>query len=140
MAFREQPSTAGSGWGRDVGGGGGRECGGGRKTFYFWEQRYEEAKLREAFLIEALGGRYAVGDLHRRWTPPIVVSRVLEAVVAEPRLSVHRLKAQIPDIGHHAIQNILLRYSLNTFERRLAYAQAHTPVTLAVRPALSWPG
>jgi transposase-like protein len=114
-----------------------------RKTFYIWKRRYEQARAREETILTLLEDRYASGFEHPRAIPKQLVQRVLDLVAVEPELSVHRLDIKIPSVGHHGIQNILERFSLNTFEKRLAYAQVRLRDASArqaqkVQPVTGW--
>ncbi|MCH7952150.1 transposase, partial [Patescibacteria group bacterium] len=111
-----------------------------RRTFYLWKRRYQEARVREEALLEALEDRYSTGFAHPRATPQRLIQQVLDAVVNKPELSVHRLSRALPSVGHHAVQNILERNSLNIFEKRLAYARAQAADVAPVRPVTGWVG
>ncbi|EKD95599.1 MAG: hypothetical protein ACD_24C00432G0001, partial [uncultured bacterium] len=55
---------------------------------------------------------------------------ILDAVVHYPEMSSHKLVHVLPAVGgrpvvgHHGVQNVLRRHNLNTYEKRLAFAQS----------------
>ena len=115
-----------------------REAGISRFTLYLWLKRY-----REQPTLEGLGNRWVFGRRHYRATPEVVEQRVLEEIIRDPSLSSHRLAKKLAVVGNHGVQNVLFRYGLNTFEKRLAYArlrEAAARQAQAVRPELSWLG
>ncbi|MBU3957302.1 glycosyltransferase family 2 protein, partial [Patescibacteria group bacterium] len=70
-----------------------------------------------------------------RQTPELYEKAVLDIVAHYPQLGVERIAQVLPKIagkpivGYHGVQKILERYSLNTYEQRVAYARAQiTPV------------
>lgn len=98
-----------------------------KTTFFKWRQRYLEAK--ELGRLLALGDRYVSGSVHHKYIDESVKDKVVELVAQNPAWSVHRIAASVaqsggkPVIGHHAIQDLLLKRDLNTMEKRQLYAQ-----------------
>lgn len=98
-----------------------------KTTFFKWRQRYLEAK--ELGRLLALGDRYVSGSVHHKYIDESVKDKVVELVAQNPAWSVHKIAASVaqtegkPVIGHHAIQDLLLKRDLNTMEKRRLYAQ-----------------
>lgn len=108
-----------------------------RPLFYKWLKRYQAApddKKREALQDK----KPTVGRYYRQ-TPEKYEEAVLSVVAQYPGFGVERIIQVLPQIagksivGHHGVQNVLRRYELNTYEKRLAYAQSQvTPVTKVI--------
>ncbi len=100
-----------------------------KTTFFKWRQRYLEAK--ELGRLLALGDRYVSGNVHHKYIDESVKDKVVEIVAQNPDWSVHRIAASVaqtggkPVIGHHGIQDLLLKRDLNTIEKRQLYAQGY---------------
>ncbi|MFC1727801.1 helix-turn-helix domain-containing protein, partial [Patescibacteria group bacterium] len=90
-----------------------------RFTFYKWYQRY--LKAGEG----GLKSHRPVGQKHWRITPSNVEKEILNLVIKRPELSTHKIAHKLASVGNHGVQNVLLRNSLNTYDLRLAYSQAH---------------
>ncbi|OGD98856.1 hypothetical protein A3B54_03930 [Candidatus Curtissbacteria bacterium RIFCSPLOWO2_01_FULL_42_50] len=91
-----------------------------RYTYYAWLKKYQEERT-----IASLAHNRPRGEDHPRFVGDKIRKPVLDLVAANPEYSVHQLHRQLAGIsGHHAIQNLLLREGLNTYDRRLAYAQS----------------
>src|SRR3990172_801148 len=110
-----------------------------RPTFYSWLRKYQEAVDDKK--VEALVRNYKKGQAHHRSLTREVEEAILEIVRRSPGLSVHRILAHVPQVsgrpvvGHHGIQNVLLRNDLNTYERRLSWAAAQKAPEAAGVPA-----
>lgn len=104
-----------------------------RTIFYRWLKRYEEAP--EGKKLEALWEKKPVVDKYFNQAPEEYKQVVLSAVRQYPELSTHKLVWVLPQVGgrpilgNHGVQNVLHRYNLNTYEQRLAYAQAYRKPT-----------
>lgn len=107
-----------------------------RHTFYKWLRRYEEVGPEEE--ISALSDKRPSGEQHWKSIDDLTSQRILETVLAEPQLSARQIAKKIGFVSQHGVHNVLLRHSLNTFEKRVAYAQEQAAVTPAVRPEVSW--
>src|SRR3989338_7242321 len=91
-----------------------------RYTYYAWLKKYQEERT-----IASLAHNRPRGEDHPRFVGDKIRKPVLDLVAANPEYSVHQLHRQLAGIsGHHAIRNLLLREGLNTYDRRLAYAQS----------------
>ncbi|KKR50633.1 MAG: hypothetical protein UT84_C0009G0020 [Candidatus Curtissbacteria bacterium GW2011_GWA1_40_16] len=106
-----------------------------KTIFYRWLKRYQQAgylskdQFNEHAAINALEdkkpfiSRY-VGQVDKKYE-----DLILDAVEHYPQLSSHKLVKILPYVGnrpvvgHHGVQNVLRRFNLNTYERRLQYAQ-----------------
>jgi cellulose synthase/poly-beta-1,6-N-acetylglucosamine synthase-like glycosyltransferase/transposase len=108
-----------------------REAGVSRTICYKWLARVKEVggEAREG-LLEVKRGR---PERWARQASSEVEQLVLSIVAKHPELSAHKIGGVLPEIegkkpiGHHGIQNILMRYGLNTYEKRWAYSQTHRP-------------
>ncbi len=105
-----------------------------RPNFYKWLKRYKQ--VPEVARLEAMENKEREVERYYRQTPEKYEEAVLSVVGKYPEFGVARIVKALPDIagkpivGHHGVQNILRRKDLNTYEKRLAYAQAQvTPVT-----------
>ena len=105
-----------------------------RKTFYKWLVRYKEAKERGADLLRAMEDSYAEGFVHPRSVSAELQERILGIVRQYPEYSTHEIAGILPWVGNHGVQNVLRRLNLNTYEKRLAYAQEFVPRPL-ITPA-----
>lgn len=104
-----------------------------RPAFYKWLKRYQTAP--EDRKLEALQDKVAKVKQYYQQTPEKYEQAVLSIVGQYPQLGVKKIVQALPQIagkpivGHHGVQNILRRHSLNTYEKRLAYARVQvTPV------------
>ncbi len=102
-----------------------------RPTFYSWLERFKAAEALEgdsSDIIEALARHYKRGYENHRSAGVSARDLVLNLVSEKPELSVHELYKIVPKrdgkpvIGHHAIQNILVRENLNTIGQRIKFA------------------
>ncbi|MDO8658825.1 MAG: helix-turn-helix domain-containing protein, partial [Candidatus Levybacteria bacterium] len=92
-----------------------------RFTFYKWQNRYKKASSWN--WQEALSSQKAKGHRHWKYIPFEKQKLVLNLVSSHPEYSIHWLyKILKGEIGYYGIQNILVRNKLNTYQRRLAYA------------------
>src|SRR3989344_2755666 len=99
-----------------------------RKTIYAWLHQLEQTgHIQE---------RYASGFSHPRALQEEDHNRVLDTVVADPKLSIHSLAQKFP-YSSHGIWNILHSYQLTTQDARVAYAQKRQ-ASLAILPKPSW--
>jgi cellulose synthase/poly-beta-1,6-N-acetylglucosamine synthase-like glycosyltransferase/transposase-like protein len=108
-----------------------------RPVYYKWLKRYQAAPQDSK--PEALQDRTPKIEHYFRQTPEKYEEAVLSVVSQYPQFGVARIVEVLPEIGgkpivgHHGVQNILRRYDLNTYEKRLAYSQdLVTPVTRAI--------
>ncbi len=104
-----------------------------RVIFYRWKRRYDEALAGQK--LEALWDKKpAPGRFYHQATQE-VEKAVLAVVIKYPELSTHKIVEFLPQIGgkpilaNHGVQNVLRRYDLTTYEKRLAYSSArlHVP-------------
>ena len=113
-----------------------RKYGISRYTFYKWLKRYKNASQNWR---EALLSQKSKGENHWRYIPYSNQKLVLDLVSSYPEYSAHKLYRLLGGkIGHHGIQNILLRNSLNTYQRRLAFAKAQTAVIPRQEEEKAW--
>lgn len=111
-----------------------------RPIFYKWLKRYKAAPADKK--IEALEDKKPKVERYYRQTPEKYEEAVLSAVAQYPELGVKKVVAVLPRIagkpivGYHGVQKILERHSLNTYEKRLAYARVQ--VTPVVRLISTW--
>ncbi len=105
-----------------------------RPSLYKWLKRYHLAQKDKK--LEAMEDKKPQISRYSRQTPAMYEKVVLDAVAQHPQLGVKRILevlpriADKPIIGYHGVQNILRRHDLNTFQKRLDYAQTQiTPVT-----------
>ncbi|MBI4100792.1 glycosyltransferase [Candidatus Microgenomates bacterium] len=103
-----------------------------RTIFYRWLKRYEAAV--EDQRLEALWDKKPKVERYWRQTPQNYEQAVLSLIIEHPELSTHKLVEFLPQIGgrpilsNHGVQNVLRRYNLGTYEKRLAYSKAlHHP-------------
>src|SRR3989344_6047914 len=95
-----------------------RDFGISRKTLYKWLKTYNE--LGEQGLVDIR----ARGEEHPRTIPQEKKQKLLEFISQSPEYSVHKLYQELRgEIGHHGIQNILLRENLNTISKRRLWAE-----------------
>lgn len=102
-----------------------------RTIFYRWLKRYEEAM--EGQRLEALWDKKPKVEKYFNQAPKQYEDAVLSAIAQYPELSTHKLVEVLPHVGgkpilgNHGVQNVLQRYNLNTYEKRLTYSksQAH---------------
>jgi cellulose synthase/poly-beta-1,6-N-acetylglucosamine synthase-like glycosyltransferase/transposase-like protein len=104
-----------------------------RPNFYKWLNRYRAAP--EDKKLQALQDKTAKVERYYRQTPEKYEEAVLSVVAQYPEFGVAKVVQALPQVagkpivGHHGVQNVLRRHDLNTYEKRLAYAQAQvTPV------------
>jgi len=107
-----------------------------RKTFYKWLARYQEAKEKEAVLLQAMEDDYVEGFTHPRSISEKVQEEILRLVRQNPEYSTHKIAQILAEVGNHGVQNVFQRLSLNTYEKRLAYAEAYQPTFLPVAGVL----
>lgn len=114
-----------------------------RPTFYAWLKRYKDVQAIEGGVFdteEALSRNYKTGYRHHRSVGEHGRDVVLGLVAENPEYSVHKLFEILPRqegkpvIGHHAVQNILLREDLNTVEKRLRFAAENRREIVQVAP------
>ncbi|MBU3957361.1 glycosyltransferase, partial [Patescibacteria group bacterium] len=103
-----------------------------RKTFYKWLARYQEAREKEAVLLQAMEDNYIKGFGHPRAISEETQERILTVVHQHPKYSTHKVAQILAEVGNHGVQNVFQKLNLNTYEKRLAYAQAYQPVTIPV--------
>ncbi|GAI27970.1 unnamed protein product, partial [marine sediment metagenome] len=104
-----------------------------RPNFYKWLKRYQKASVDKK--LEAMVDKKPEVERYYRQTPEKYEEAVLSVVAQYPQLGIERIVQVLPRIAHkpivgyHGVQNILRRHDLNTYEKRLAYAQSQiTPV------------
>lgn len=104
-----------------------------RPSFYKWLKRYQEIPQEKR--LEAMRHRKPKVERYYQQTPKLYKQAVLDVVSHYPQFGVERIAQVLPKIagkpivGYHGVQKILERYSLNTYEQRVAYAKAQiTPV------------
>jgi cellulose synthase/poly-beta-1,6-N-acetylglucosamine synthase-like glycosyltransferase/transposase-like protein len=105
-----------------------------RPVFYKWLKRYLSVPEEERVVV--LHDKKPKVERYYRQTPEKYEEAILSVVAQYPQFGVARIVLALPMIagkpiiGHHGVQNVLRRNNLNTYEKRLAYAQAQvTPVT-----------
>ena len=92
-----------------------------RYTYYAWLAKYNSERT-----IASLADRRPRGEVHPRYISGQVKEQVLNLVSQKPHYSVHQLARELEGtIGHHGIQNVLLRDNLNTYDKRLVFAQGY---------------
>src|SRR3989338_8807539 len=99
-----------------------------RTIFYRWLKRYNKTPLGEQ--LAALGSLRPKGEDHWRH---VAGSRetVLEIIAKNPHLSAKKISKNLAYIygrqilGTHGVHNLLVRENLNTFARRIKYAQRY---------------
>ena len=102
-----------------------------RKTFYLWLSRYKNGPEDK---LNALCRRFRKGYDHPRCKTGPLREKILEIIAQNPALSVHKLHAYINEtagrrvvITNQALQGLMLREGLSTYERRLAFARSIMP-------------
>ncbi len=112
----------------------------GRKNFYKWYQRYHQSVPGREY--QAVTNKKPVVKRYWRQATNKQIEAVLKIVVKHPEYSTHRVSAALPKIagrptlGNHGVQNAFKRLNLNTYEKRLAYAQTHVPTITPVARGL----
>jgi len=107
-----------------------------RKTFYKWLARYQEAKEKEAVLLQAMEDNYVEGFTHPRSISERVQEKILHLVQQYPEYSTHKIAQILADVGNHGVQNVFQRLNLNTYEKRLTYAETYRPTPVPVTGVL----
>jgi len=95
-----------------------------RKTFYKWKKRFDQASEFEKF--KALQPQKPT-QIHSPKRIQFEIEKLILKIVSQhPEFSSHKIAEIVSDlgIGHHGVQNVLERYSLNTYEKRLAYQKS----------------
>jgi len=110
-----------------------KEFGVSRKAFYIWLKRYQERG--EAGLYP----QKPSGQDHYRFISPENQQKVLDFIVQNPQYSVHQLAKKINFIGHHGIQNLLMRLDMNTFAKRQLFAQGYVRPQVQIAPLYEAP-
>ncbi|KPJ70705.1 hypothetical protein AMJ51_01185, partial [Microgenomates bacterium DG_75] len=111
-----------------------------RPAFYKWLRRYQIAP--EDKKLEALQDKKPKIERYYRQTPKLYEGAVLDVVAKYPQLGVKKIIEVLPQIagkpivGYHGVQKVLERHSLNTYEQRLAYAQAQITPTIRLIASL----
>jgi cellulose synthase/poly-beta-1,6-N-acetylglucosamine synthase-like glycosyltransferase/transposase-like protein len=103
-----------------------------RHTFYKWYKRYREA--REENKQASLLNQRPKGERHWRFLGQALEDRILKLIVQHPQYSTHKIAQALPGVGNHGVQNVFKRHNLNTYSKRLAYAQAHVQPAPTVQP------
>lgn len=99
-----------------------------RHLFYKWLKRYDSAPIGQK--LEALWDKKPVIERYFNQSPEEYEEAVLSAVGQYPELSSHSLVEVLPKIGskpilsNHGVYNILRRYNLTTYQKRLEYSQS----------------
>src|SRR3989344_4172347 len=97
-----------------------------RTIFYKYLKRYEDAPPGQK--LEALWDKKPKVERYFNQAPEEYERAVLSAVIAHPELSSHKIVWVLPQIGNrpilsnHGVYNILKRYDLTSYEKRLLYA------------------
>jgi len=106
-----------------------REYGISRTIFYRWLNRYEEGGRK----LDVLWEKIPEVKCYWRQATNKQIETILKIVIEHPEYSTHKIAEILPWISNHGVQNIFRRQGLNTYEKRLAYAQAQAPV---ITPAI----
>ena len=99
-----------------------------RTIFYRWLKRYRE-QGRARWALESQRPKK---DKHWR-NKPEAKELILQIIIDNPELSVHKLAKVLYErtgkkiLGVHGIHNLLVKLDLNYMEKRIAYANSHTP-------------
>ena len=94
-----------------------------KPTFIKWRRRFLESQAKEQDPLPVLADRFVAGEAHHKTLDASREQKVLGVVRENPLFSVHKIHRQLAGVvGHHGIQNVLDRYSLNTLDKRLEYA------------------
>jgi cellulose synthase/poly-beta-1,6-N-acetylglucosamine synthase-like glycosyltransferase/transposase-like protein len=102
-------------------------------TFSKWKTRFLSAG--QEFKVVALADQFISGDRHYRFIGADKENMVLDLIKIHPEWSAHRIHRELVHvIGHHGIQNVLARYSLNTINRRYAWARVFEQKSLSIVP------
>src|SRR3990167_4822452 len=104
-----------------------------RYTFYVWLKKYKPERT-----VSSLSPNKPRGEQHFRYVGHKIREQVLSVVAADPQASVHKIHAALAgQVGHHAVQNFLLRENLNTVDKRILFASEYpnTVFPVAVAPA-----
>ena len=108
-----------------------------RPTFYKWYKKYEKGNGKLSSLRRKRAGK--------KQTPFDQEKLIIDFVVKHPDYSKYQLAEELKKllgkkaIGLGGVYNVLKRYSLNTYEKRLVYAQDHQlSVITWLSSALDW--
>lgn len=110
-----------------------------RTVFYRWLKRYNEAN-KSSLALENLRPN---GEKHWRFIPG-ASDLILQVVVEHPEFSPVKIKEALIGlkgkqvVGSHGIYNLLKHLNLNTYQRRLAYANSQPQISAQGERALGW--
>ncbi|MBU3957124.1 glycosyltransferase, partial [Patescibacteria group bacterium] len=111
-----------------------REYGISRTIFYRWLNRYQESGGR----IGALRERVPKIKRYSRQATDRQVEKVLKIVIEHPEYSTHKIAGLITNLGNHGVQNVFQRLNLNTYEKRVAFAESFAPKPVFRPTAAFW--
>jgi len=109
-----------------------------RPAYYIWLERYR------TYGIDGLWDRIPKDYIHPRKALPDQEQAVMDVAARHPEFSVSKIVEQLPTVegrpvlGHHGVQNVLERYNLNTYLKRVEHSQRLQLAATTVRPAVSW--
>lgn len=96
-----------------------------RTIFYKWLAKYEAGQKEK----QALSSIRPKGDRHWKYIPGIE-QEILKVVVDDPGLSAHKITKTLREqagkniVGHNCVHTILKKLNLNTYDKRMAYAES----------------
>src|SRR3990167_2916691 len=102
-----------------------------RQAIFNWIKKYKQAPKKNSKTLE---NNYRRGNNHHRKLSWKIERLILDLVIKEPDLNVHRIKDEILNLGKkvslHGVHNVLVSYNLQTKELRHKFSLEHPVKTV----------
>src|SRR3990167_8523942 len=102
-----------------------------RQAIFNWIKKYKQAPEQNSKTLE---NNYRRGNNHHKKLSWKIERLILDLIIKEPDLNVHRIKDEIQKLGKkvslHGVHNVLVSYNLQTSELRHKFSLEHPVKTV----------